>query len=1227
MEGAPGLPGSEHSFQTQRAAGSTFTFDITSDSHINIQLGNSSNWTSTMNGVATDSPDFLIDLGDTFAMDNGSTSVALGDTAAAEQRYKYQLPFFNIASASSAIYLVPGNHEQQEAWHLQGTLANSLPVMGKNAEKKFFLNPVNNSFYSGDTGTYSYLSGDQLKQDYYAWTWGDALFVVISPFWTTTTKPYITTAGGGETDATGSGNRWDWTLGLDQFNWLKTTLQNSTAKYKFVFAHQIVGGNGMTSPVNQVNYGHGGVDSANFVEWGGYNTDGTTYTWNTNRPGWGSQPIRQMMEANDVTAFFHGHDHQFAYESLNGMVYQAVPSGSFTGSFGNYTTGGNSGNTIWADSTQGPGHLRVTVSPSQTTVDFIRYNATSPAYSYTMAATGPTEPGAISLDGAVSSGTAAANSSSITVTHTTGTGTNRLMLVGVSWNSGSTARTISSVTFTPNGGAPVSLTRVITQQAGTQLRYSAIYSLLNPPIGQTGIVTVTFSGSVSNGIVAGVANFAGVNQTTPLGTPNGAGSGTNNNAPNVTLTGLNGDELVFDNVFQGATDVNQTLTVGPGQSQLWNAWISNTRAAASTEQAVGSSVTMSWTAATASYWAIAAVPIKPAPAGTTYTLTMAVDPSGGGTTTPSVGVHTYAQDAVVNITAAPAPGYAFDHWSGACSGSGGCSVTMDADKSVTAHFVAEEYTLSVNVVGSGTVSKTPNQATYHYGDAVSLNATTDCSWIFTGWSGDLNGSDNPKTIAMTGNKTVTATFSAYVPSPPNLDGAVSSGTADGVSSIGVAHTTGTGTNRLMLVGVSANSYNGARTISSVTFTPAGGSATALTLVGSRENEAGRLAAIYSLLNPPSAASGTVTVTFSGSVAYGIVVGVASFSGVDQAIPLDGFVSVTGTETTPMNIAVPTNPNDLVFDTVFLGAATLPSLTAGANQTQRWNATIDRVRGAGSTKLATTASTTMSWTVSGGSTSYYWAIGAVPINPMPTYNLTMAVEPAGSGTTVPSAGTYACAAGTIANVAATPASGYVFAGWTGDLSGSTNPITITMNANRVVTATFLAQVTRAMDAGWNLLALPVQSQTPLTAQALLDSLNAQSQSGNCTEVDQWLNGGWDSYLDGWGFNDFVIVPGQSYFVNCTNSFDWQLQGHALSTGVPVALEIGWNLLSVPYPATGYQAQSLLDAVAADGGNCSEIDQWLLGGWDSYLDGWGFNDFDILPEQGYFLLCSTSSTFTP
>ena len=65
--------------------------------------------------------------------------------------YKDTLPYFNTVSASAPIFLLPGNHEQQEAWH--GTSAGNLPIMGKNAEKKFFLNPVPNAFYSGDART------------------------------------------------------------------------------------------------------------------------------------------------------------------------------------------------------------------------------------------------------------------------------------------------------------------------------------------------------------------------------------------------------------------------------------------------------------------------------------------------------------------------------------------------------------------------------------------------------------------------------------------------------------------------------------------------------------------------------------------------------------------------------------------------------------------------------------------------------------------------------------------------------------------------------------------------------------------------------------------------------------------------------------------------------------------------------------------------------------------
>lgn len=656
----------EHSFWTRRAAGSTFKFTITSDSHVNILLGDATVWRNTLNGVAANAPDFHLDLGDTVDM----RSISAGNISGAESSYKYQLPFFNIVSHSAPIFLAPGNHEQQELWHrIQG--ANSLNIIGTNAQKKYFLNPVpDGSFYTGDTSTDAYLAGDQLKEDYYAWTWGDALFVVINPYWYTVTKPYASDPGGGESDTTGSGDAWDWTLGQDQFNWLKATLEGSAAKYKFVFSHQMVSDGSVSG---QEDYGHAGANHAQYVEWGGYNEDGTTYAWSTERAGWGSDPVHQLLVKNGVSAFFHGHDHQYAYESRDGVVYQAVPSAGFTGSgFSMYTTG--NGYTIQAMTNSG--HLLVTVGPSQTTVDYIRTSQTTPAYSYTIS-----PPVDNLVDGATSSGTGAANATSVSFGHTTGTGVDRMLLVGVSFNSGSSERTISSVTFTPSGGSAVALAPVITQQVSGQYRYSAIYSLLNPPSGLSGTVAVTFNGTVSNGIVAGAVNFAGVDQTTPLGTPAGAGPSSQGTAPTVTLTGLDGNELVFDNVFQGASSSSQTLTAGAGQASLWNAFVSNTRAAASTERATGSSVTMSWTAASSSYWAIAAVPINPAPA---FDLAVAVE--GAGTTVPAKGVHTYAPGTVVEVTATPAAGYALDHWSGACAGSGACSITMDGDKTVTAHF-------------------------------------------------------------------------------------------------------------------------------------------------------------------------------------------------------------------------------------------------------------------------------------------------------------------------------------------------------------------------------------------------------------------------------------------------------------------------------------------------------------------------------------------------------------
>ncbi|GAG33427.1 unnamed protein product, partial [marine sediment metagenome] len=78
----------------------------------------------------------------------------------------------------------------------------------------------------------------------------------------------------------------------------------------------------------------------------------------------------------------------------------------------------------------------------------------------------------------------------------------------------------------------------------------------------------------------------------------------------------------------------------------------------------------------------------PTPSPDTYTLTMAADPVGGGTTSPAVGAHTYSSGTVVDITATPASGYQFVDWTGdvADPNSVSTTVTMNADKTTVVNF-------------------------------------------------------------------------------------------------------------------------------------------------------------------------------------------------------------------------------------------------------------------------------------------------------------------------------------------------------------------------------------------------------------------------------------------------------------------------------------------------------------------------------------------------------------
>jgi len=356
--GGTWLVGAEKHFHTQRSTTSAFVFTVQSDSHQGYPaFYNSDLYRTTLQNESNDSPDLLFDLGDTVSTDGATES-----QPTVRQKYLNQRTLFDIPGGSAAVFLVPGNHENEEGWNLDDFVnqTSSLPVLGANARKRYFLNPTPNAFYTGNTDASAMaIDGDHLKGNYYAFQWGDALFVAIDPYWYTMTKPYAGSLGG-EKDDEVVGTRWSWTLGAAQYQWLVQTLQNSAAKFKFVFAHQ------MTSVL--ADYGRGGALGAPFGEWGGKNLDGT-WGLDSERPGW-SSPIHQLLVDNQVTIFFHGHDHVFAKEVLDGVVYQECPMAANANYDGGFST--NPQDYAGGQLINNSGHLRVTVSPSAVTVAYVR---------------------------------------------------------------------------------------------------------------------------------------------------------------------------------------------------------------------------------------------------------------------------------------------------------------------------------------------------------------------------------------------------------------------------------------------------------------------------------------------------------------------------------------------------------------------------------------------------------------------------------------------------------------------------------------------------------------------------------------------------------------------------------------------------------------------------------------------------------------------------------------
>ena len=211
--------------------------------------------------------------------------------------------------------------------------------------------------------------------------------------------------------------------------------------------------------------------------------------------------------------------------------------------------------------------------------------------------------GSVTVDGPVSSG---AFRGDLTLSHTTGIGENRLLLVGMSWGNGEAGTAFREIIAIEFAGIPLDLVIQATQDFQNQV---AIYCFPGePPESLTANLFIDFS-SNNTSVVVGAINFAGVDLVDPffdISTSIGF-----NSLPSLEIETQEG-VLVFDTISTLFT----TLMADTSQVEQWNFEESMStnkkRGAASTQTANATTTTMSWIPGYIEPWAMAAVAIKPA---------------------------------------------------------------------------------------------------------------------------------------------------------------------------------------------------------------------------------------------------------------------------------------------------------------------------------------------------------------------------------------------------------------------------------------------------------------------------------------------------------------------------------------------------------------------------------------------------------------------------------------
>ena len=262
-----------------------------------------------------------IDLGDAVVV---RAQRAPFDLEEAEQRYRAAREYVELAGHSVPLLFVRGNHEEVNGWDLDDTSENTAVWSGRSL-LKWFPPPLPNEFYSGNESPVPFVG---LPGNYFACTIGDVRVRCLDPYLASTTRPHN---GHGETG--GSLDPWDWRIGDAQYAWLAEDLAAHPTPYRLTALHHL------TSSFDEpgYRYGRGGIEVAKWrvagrpsFEWGGEDATGTSMIA-TRRPAYTDGALHDLLAARGNQVVVKGHDHLFARQELDGMVYVTLAKPDDTG--------------------------------------------------------------------------------------------------------------------------------------------------------------------------------------------------------------------------------------------------------------------------------------------------------------------------------------------------------------------------------------------------------------------------------------------------------------------------------------------------------------------------------------------------------------------------------------------------------------------------------------------------------------------------------------------------------------------------------------------------------------------------------------------------------------------------------------------------------------------------------------------------------------------------------